>query len=115
MKKSFITLLFGCLFLLLLSACGEQRELVDMESVSIDGKRAVIWEDRTYIPFCVVSKNNRGELIGYVDSDINDRISEYRNYSPDEWVVSWLPTDGGAMLMKEQNVVNIPDGLEAEY
>ena len=98
-----------------MSACGERSELVDMESLIIDDKRAVIWEGRTYIPFCVVSKNSRGVQVGYVNGDTNDRISEYMGYSSDEWVVSWLPTDGGAILLKEQSVVNIPDGLEAEY
>lgn len=44
---------------------------------------------------CVVSKNDRGELIGYVDRDENDRISEYRGYSPEEWIVNRLPMDGG--------------------
>lgn len=60
----------------LLTACGgERRELVDMTSVSMDGKRGIVWEDRTYKLFCVVSKSDRGEQIGYVDGDTNDRIS----------------------------------------
>ena len=104
-----------CLFLIVLSACGEQRELADMESVSIDGKRAVIWEGRTYTLFCVVSKRDCGEQIGYLNGDTDDRISEYKGYSAEEWLVSWMPTDGGAMLLKEERVVDIPDGLEAEY
>ena len=106
------------LFVLLisLSACvGQQRGLVDMRSTHADGARAIVWENRTYVPFCVVSKNDRGKQIGYVDGDTNDRISEYRGYPPEEWLVSWLPMDGGAMLLKEQSVVDIPDGLEAEY
>ena len=111
-----IVSIFICAILLLLSACGgQQRDLVDMTSVSIDGKNAVVWEDRTYVPFCVVSKNACGEQIGYVDGDTDDRISEYKGYSSNEWLVSWLPMDGGAILLKEQSVVDIPDGLEAEY
>ena len=112
------TLAFITVFVMILSlvACGGQRrELVDMTSVIMDGKRAVVWEDRTYELFCVVSKSDRGEQIGYVDGDTDDRISEYKGYSPEEWIVSWLPTDGGAMLLKEQSVIDIPDGLEAEY
>ena len=116
MKKIIVLLLISCLFSAILSACsGQQRELTDMKSVSIDGKRAVIWEDRTYAPFCVVSKKDCGEQIGYVDGDTDDRISEYKGYSTEEWLVSWMPTDGGAMLLKEQSVTDIPDGLEAEY
>lgn len=109
----------AALFLLLaflLTACGQRRELVDMTSVIVEGKwRAVVWEDRTYEPFCVVSKNDRGEQIGYVDGDTDDRVSAYKDYPPEEWLVSWLPMDGGAMLLKEQGVTDIPEGLEQEY
>ena len=116
MKKVFVLLIISCLFLTMLSACsGQQRDLVDMESISMDGKRGVVWEDRIYMPFCVISKNDRGEQIGYVNGNTNDRISEYKGYSSEEWLVSWLGTDGGAILLKEQSVVEIPDGLEAEY
>ena len=116
MKKGFVTLLFTCLILSLLSACGGQRsELAEMKSIVIDDKRAIVWENKTYTPFCVVSKNDCGKQIGYVDGDTDDKISEYKGYSPDEWIVSWIPMDGGAMLLKEQNVVDIPNGLEAEY
>lgn len=114
MKKNFIAILLtGCL--LILSACGEQQELADMESVIVDDKWTVIWEDRVYTPFCVVSKNDCGALIGYVDGDTDYRISEFKGCLPEEWLVSWMPMDGGAMLLKEENVVNIPYGLTAEY
>lgn len=116
MKKGAVMLLTACLFSVLLYGCGKpQLELTDMKSVIIDDKRAVVWEDRTYVPFCVVSKSDRGEQIGYVDGDEDDRISEYKDYSTDEWLVSWLPMDGGAMLMKEQSLTHIPEGLKAEY
>ena len=116
MKKIYVLLLISCLVLTILSACsGQQRDLVDMASVRMDGKRVVVWEGRTYVPFCVISKNDRGEQIGYVDGDMDDRISEYKGYSSEEWLVGWLPMDGGAILLKEQSVVDIPDGLEAEY
>lgn len=109
---SFAAVMAAVLFL---SACGPQRELANMESVVMDGKRCVVWEGRTYIPFCVVSKSSCAAQIGYVDGDRDDRISAYRGYSPDEWLVSWLPMDGGAMLLKEGGAVDIPDGLEKEY
>lgn len=112
-----ITASVSCfMFILLLAACGgKPRNLVDMTSTSIDGKRVIHWEDRTYEPFCVVSKSDCGEQIGYVDGDTDDRISEYKDYAPKDWLVSWIPMDGGALLLKEQSVVSIPDGLEAEY
>lgn len=116
MKKKILYLpIFILLALSILCSCTEQSELVDMKSGSLDGKRIIFWEDRTYIPFCVVSKNDRRKQIGYVDGDTNDRVSAYKNYPPEEWLVTWLPTDGGAMLMKEISVTDIPDGLEQEY
>lgn len=114
MGKRFRWIMVLCC-LALLSACGEQQELADMKSLIIDDKRAVIWEERVYIPFCVVSKSDCGALIGYVDGDTDDRISEFKGFLPEEWVVGWMPMDGGAILMKEENVVDIPDGLVQEY
>lgn len=111
-RKCFLSIL---LFVVFVSCARQQHDLVNMRSISLDGKRGVIWEDRIYVPFCVVSKNDCGKQIGYVDGDTDDRVSEYKGYSPEEWLVSWLPMDGGAMLLKEQGVVDIPDGLEEEY
>ena len=114
--KKIIAFTLSLVITLSLAACvGQQRDLVDLESISLDGVRGVVWEDRVYAPFCVISKNDRGEQIGYVEGDTDDRISEYKGYPPEEWLVSWIPTDGGAMLLKEQSVVDIPEGLEAEY
>ena len=100
---------------LLLCACGVQRELADMESIDVNGMWCVVWEGRTYAPFCVVSKKDRGAQIGYVSGDKDNKISEYKEYPPEEWLVSWLPMDGGAMLLKEAGVTVIPEGLEKEY
>ena len=38
-----------------------------------------------------------------------------KGYSSDEWIASWLPMDGGVILLKEQSVTDIPEGLEPEY
>ena len=115
MKKAIVLAIIAAV-MLSLAACGKQQgDLADMASVSMDGKRGVVWEDRAYVPFCVISKNYRGKQIGYVNENTNDRISEYKGYPPEEWLVSWLATDGGAILLKEQSVVDIPDGLESEY
>ena len=113
--KRLLTLGLALLLIGLAACAGQPRDLVNMRSVIADGKRCVIWENRTYVPFCVVSKNDRREQIGFVDGDTDDRISAYKDYPPEEWLVSWLPMDGGAMLLKEQGVVVIPDGLEEEY
>lgn len=39
---------------------------------------------------------------------------EYKGYSADEWIVNAYVMDS-AMLCREVNVTNIPDGLQSEY
>ena len=98
-----------------LCACGGGRELADISTAEGDGYMAIIWEERTYVPFCVVSKNDCGTLIGYVNGDTGDRVCEYKDYPSNEWIANYLTVDGGAILLKEVNVTNIPDGLQSEY
>lgn len=114
--KKIVALVSFFVVIFSLAACSrQQRDLVDVESVSMGGARGIVWEDRIYVPYCVISKNDRGKQIGYVNGNTNDRISEYRGYLSEDWLVSWLDTDGGAILLKEQTVVDIPEGVEAEY
>lgn len=103
------------MFLLVLAACGQKQDMAEMESVILDSGRGIVWEDRTYELFCVVSKRDCGKQIGYVDGDTDDRVSEYKDHAVEEWIINWIPTDGGAMLLKEQSVDDIPEGLEREY
>ena len=114
MKRARIPLLLG-LALACLWACGTQRELADIRTADVDGLRVAYWEDRTYVPFCVVEKASRGAQIGYLDGDRDDRVSQYKDYPAEEWLVSWMPMEGGAMLRKEEGVTDIPEGLQAEY
>ncbi len=98
-----------------MSMGGGSDKLVDMGTIEIDGAQAVVWEDRTYVPFCVVSKSDCGAQIGFLNGDTDDRISAYQEYPTNQWLVSWLPMDGGAILLKEITVTQIPEGLEDEY
>lgn len=100
---------------IMLFACGKNTDLIDMSTVEGDEYMSVIWEDRTYIPFCVVSKNDCGAQIGYLDGETDNRVCEYKDYPTDEWIASYLTVDGGAMLCKEVSVTDIPDGLTSEY
>ena len=108
---------FAVLMAVVLCACGEEQEqeLADISTVEGEGYVAIIWEERTYVPFCVVSKNDCGALIGYRDGDTSDRVCEYKDYPSNEWIANYLTVDGGAMLYKEINVTDIPDGLQSEY
>ncbi|MDO4357823.1 MAG: hypothetical protein Q4E13_15070 [Clostridia bacterium] len=76
----------ACALICALTACGKRLELVNMASATVG--------------------NLRGEQISFVDGDPDDRISAYKNHSTDEWLV---------LLLKEEGVTDIPDGLTAEY
>ena len=87
---------FAVLMAVVLCACGEEQEqeLADISTVEGDGYVAIIWEERTYVPFCVVSKNDCGALIGYRDGDTSDRVCEYKDYPSNEWIANYLTVDG---------------------
>lgn len=106
---------FAILAAVVLCACGEKQELADISITEGDGYQAIIWDERTYVPFCVVSKNDCGTLIGYINGDTVDRVCEYKDYPSSEWIANYLTVDGGALLYKEINVTDIPDGLQSEY
>lgn len=101
--------------LLTLFSCGRKQVLPTVEAVEKEGYVAILWENRTYIPFCVISKGDCGKPIGWLEGDPEDIVSEYRDYPPEEWIANYLTMDGGALLYKEEHVTVIPEGLESEY
>jgi len=116
MKKKLYGIVYLCsLVSIMLYACGKNTNLIDMSTSENDEYTAILWEDRTYVPFCTISKNDCGTQIGYLNGESNDRICEYKDYPTDEWIANYLTVDGGAILFKEVTVTNIPDGLESEY
>jgi hypothetical protein len=116
MKKRLYGIIRLCsLVLIVLCACGKSTNLIDMSTSEGDEYMAIIWEDRTYAPFCTISKSDCGTQIGYLNGETDDRICEYKDYPTDEWIANHLMADGGAILFKEVNVTHIPDGLESEY
>ncbi len=114
MKK----LLSAVLCLVLVTGCGWQDDSASLRNYTrrdLGEVSALVYAGREYIPFCVVSKADRGVLLGYVDRDRDDQVHAYRDQPPEQWIVSSLTMDGGAMLMKERSVTDIPEGLTAEY
>lgn len=103
------------LIFLMLCACGKSEDLVDISTVEGDGYLSILWEGRTYVPFCPVPKSDCGSQIGYLDGETDNRVCGYKEYPPEEWIATYLTVDGGALLYKEVNVTEIPDGLESEY
>lgn len=94
-------------------SCSKQN-LADMTTSVTDDYAAIVWGEKTYVPYCAVSKTDCGEQIGIVDGDGDDRVYEYKGYSADEWIVNYYVMDS-AMLYREINVTNIPEGLQSEY
>ncbi len=99
--------------LFVLCACAEQ-ELANMTTSEGQGYAAIVWDDRAYIPYCAISKRECGEQIGIVDGDKEGRVYQYKNYSTEQWIINAYTMDG-AILYREVNVTEIPEGLESEY
>ena len=114
MKKAFLPFVVILTFVFSLCACSQQ-DLEDMTSGEGDGYATIIWGDKTYVPYgALVDYGERGKQIGIVDGDKDNRVYELKGYSFDEWIVNAYSHDG-AMLLREVNVTDIPDGWQSEY
>lgn len=87
----------------------------EIKSFDDDGYMKIIWQGRKYTPYCVVSKDGCNQVIGYVDGDKEDIVSAYSDYPAKDWIVNYLENEHGAILYKEENCTDIPDGLTQEY
>jgi len=114
--KKHINIMLTSIMMLVLTACGN-KELADMTTEVNDEYVSIVWGNKTYVPYCAVSKKDCGEQIGIVGGDKDNRIYEYKDYFSNEWIVNSYISGlmDGCMLYKEINVANIPDGLESEY
>ena len=106
--------------LLLFVACGHEKKpdnLLGYSSGTTDDYVYVTIDDKTFIPFAAVSNSAQGDWIGIVDGDEKDRIYEYKDYSPDEWIISFYKSGEMdiSLLMKEQNVTEYPKGVYSDY
>lgn len=90
MKKG---LIFGIAVMMAvsLSACFKQ-ELADMATSAGEKYTVILWDERTYVPYCAISKSDRGEQIGVVNGDKNDRVYEYKGYPADQWLINGYST-----------------------
>lgn len=116
--KRMVYLLVLFLFTISLCSCGQKtKQLENMSTLDTGKYMAIVWGDKTYVPFCAIPNSDRGEKIGIVNSDENDQVYEYKGYSTDKWVVSFYNSGemDSSMLMRELNVKEIPKGLESEY
>ena len=120
MKRIIFPLLMIVALTVSLCACSKQgtaEELEDMTTVSGDGYVAIAWDKNLYVPYCAVSKSDLGKQIGIVDGDKDDRVYEYKGYSTNEWLINMYESGlmDSAMLYREINVTDIPEGWVSEY
>ena len=120
MKRIILLLSMIVALIVSLCACSGQDSaegLADMTTVSGDGYVAISWNNNLYVPYCAISNSDRGKQIGIVDGDKDDKVYEYNGYSANEWIINIYESGlmDGAMLYREINVTDIPDGLQSEY
>ena len=112
--KKWISLLLVSILIVSLCACSQQ-DLANMSTGEGDGYATIVWGDKTYVPYGALSAyGDRGKQIGIVNGDKDDKIYECKGYSTSEWIVEAFPYDA-AMLWKEVNVTDIPEGWQSEY
>ena len=112
--KKIISFAVTALLIVSLCACSQQ-DLADMTTGHGDGYVTIVWGDKIYVPYGASSAyGKRGKQIGIVDGDKDHRVYECKGYSTDEWIVVALRYDA-AMLLREINVTDIPEGWQSEY
>lgn len=117
MKRITIIGILICL-LITLSACEKrQNNLTNMAALDMEEYQSIIWDEKTYVPYCAISNRDRGEQIGIVDGDEDYQVYQYSSYPVEEWIILFYHSGemDSSMLMKEMNVTEIPTGLESEY
>ncbi|NRT72326.1 hypothetical protein [Clostridium beijerinckii] len=116
--KKLIYLISLSLITIALSSCSQSnKKLENMTTQKNNDYLAIVWENRTYVPFCPVDNSEKGTQIGIVNGDKKDQVYEYKNYSTDNWIISFYKSGemDNSMLMKEINVTEIPDNLKSDY
>jgi hypothetical protein len=102
----------------MLCSCGQSnKKLENMTTQENNDYVAIVWGNRTYVPFCAVDNSEQGAQIGIVNGDKNDQVYEYKDYSTDNWIISFYKSRemDSSMLMKEINVTEIPNNLKSDY
>ncbi len=119
-KRNYTLLTAGLLVLAIAAGCssdtGNQEPVIFQQKENEDYV-SIIWNDREYVPYCAISPAERGEYLGYMEDDPDVEIYELDGYSSEEWIIDYLnlKSCGEAMLYKEVNVRDIPDGFSSEY
>lgn len=117
MKRITVIGILVCL-IITLSSCGKnKKDLEDMSTLDTGEYQAIVWKDKTYVPYCVISNSERAEQIGIVNGDKNNQIYQYSGRPVEEWIISFYHSGemDSSMLMRELSVTKIPEGIQSEY
>ena len=115
MKRTFSIFMLAITAISLCSCTKSKQGLADMKTSVTDDYAAIIWGDKTYVPYgALAAYGSRGQQIGIVDGDENHKVYECKGYSFDEWIAAALSHDA-PMLYKEIDVTDIPNDWQSEY
>jgi hypothetical protein len=117
MKKFTVIGILVCL-VITLCACGKnEKKLVDMSTYDTCDYQAIVWKDKTYVPYCAISNSERGEQIGIVKGNKDHQIYQYGSHPVEEWIISFNHSGemDNSMLMRELSVTKIPEGIQSQY
>ena len=117
MKRITVIGILVCLIITLCSCRKNKEDLEDMSTLDTGKYQAIVWNDKTYVPYCAISNSERGKQIGIVNGDKNNRIYQYSSYPVEEWMISFYHSGemDSSMLMRELSVTEIPEGIQSEY
>lgn len=90
---------------------------VECERVSGGDYMSILYEGREYVPFCAIDPGCRGDYLGYMEDDEDDKVYEFEGYSRQKWIINYLDSGlmNDCMLYKEISVTGSPEGLSSEY
>ena len=112
MNKKTIMIILGVVLLLIIFVISyifiqnnkynkRPENMENMSYYETEQYKAIIWNNRTYVPYTTVKNSDRGQWIGIVNNDEEDRVYQYKEYSTNEWII--LYNNSETMLMKEIN------------
>lgn len=107
-----IVVIIGVLAWIKLNSFDKSNPIIFEQLVSED-YAYIVYKENEYVPYSAISPTDRGKYLGYVKDDEVEEIYTFKDYSQDEWLISY--SVGEAMLYKEKNVTDIPEGLSSEY
>lgn len=112
-----LTVIIGIFVFIKLNPSFDKSNPIIFEKSKTEDYIYIIYQDKRYVPYSAISPSKREDYLGYVGEDKQDEIYTFKGYSQDEWIISYLDSGmmNDCMLLKEQNVTDIPEGLTSEY